>query len=378
MLERLPLDLLPLLKEHVQLLERTLPESIKVKLVYEESDHAAPFAVIADLTSMQQMVMNLAINARDAMPEGGELSIALERIAVKPEELLILLETETDEISVGEWVRIMVSDTGTGISPDNLAHIFEPFFTTKAPGKGSGLGLAQIHGIVGAHGGHIDVETQPGDGTTFTIYLPALPLDSQLSSSASGQEPETVSTGGGETVLVVEDNDAVRKALMFSLKQLNYQVMEASNGQKALEILERQQESGDQVSLVLSDVVMPDMGGIALLENMEQRELTVNVVLSSGHPPRDELDDLRARGSDSLLVGWLSKPPRLEQLAQVVARGLKKGQKIAQPNHRYSGGCQVPGRWSVARELGAGNHELRSPVHRLPQEPSTRSLAVFP
>jgi two-component system cell cycle sensor histidine kinase/response regulator CckA len=165
-LERRPLDLIPLLKEHVKLLKRTLPESIEVRLDYEPDEYATPFTVNADPTRMQQMVTNLALNARDAMPLGGQLCIGLERITVRLKESPLLPEMEP-----GDWVRLTMSDSGTGIPPDVLPHIFEPFFTTRAP-LGSGLGLAQVHGIVGQHGGRIDVDTQVGRGTTFTIYLP--------------------------------------------------------------------------------------------------------------------------------------------------------------------------------------------------------------
>jgi signal transduction histidine kinase len=116
------------------------------------------------------MITNLAVNARDAMPEGGELCIGLERVRIEPFQKTLLPEIET-----GEWIQITISDTGTGIPSDVLPHIFDPFFTTKEPGKGSGLGLAQVHGIVGSHEGHITVNTKLGEGTTFTIYLPVLP-----------------------------------------------------------------------------------------------------------------------------------------------------------------------------------------------------------
>jgi two-component system cell cycle sensor histidine kinase/response regulator CckA len=158
-LERRSLDVLSLLKEHVKLLERTLPEHIRTELNYGQDE----YTVQADPTHVQQMVTNLAVNARDVMPSGGTLRIGLERITVEPRKSPILPEMEA-----GKRIRLTVSDTGTGIPPDVLPHIFEPFFTTKEPGEGSGLGLAQVHGIVGQHGGRIDVETQVGEGTTFS------------------------------------------------------------------------------------------------------------------------------------------------------------------------------------------------------------------
>jgi CheY-like chemotaxis protein len=243
------------------------------------------------------------------MPEGGILRIGLERVKVSSDELLLLPGMEP-----GEWVQVVVSDTGTGIPPDVLPHIFEPFFTTRAP-LGSGLGLAQVHGIVGQHEGLIDVETQVGQGTTFTIYLPALPVSP---SGASLEGLPDLVKGQGETVLVVEDSRSVRRALVESLKMLNYQVLEAANGREALVLLEQH----DEMALVLSDVVMPRMGGIALLHSMRERGLAVRVVMLTGHLlKRKELENLRAQG----MTDWLLKPPSLEQLAQVVDRVLKEG-----------------------------------------------------
>ena len=306
-LERRPIDLFPLLKEQVNLLKRTLPESIKIELVCRPDQ----YTVKADLTRMQQMVTNLALNARDAMPEGGILRIELQRIEVKPGESPLLPEMEA-----GEWVQVTVSDTGTGIRPGVLPHIFNPFFTTKEPGKGSGLGLPQVYGIVGQHGGRIDVETQLDQGTSFTIYLPALSAHPpERFTIVSLEDRPPLAQGRGETILVVEDNASVRKVLAESLKLLNYKVLEAMNGQEALAVLEQHKE---EVVLILSDVVMPEMGGIALLHALRERGLEVGMVMLTGHLLERQLEDLRAQG----MIDWLPKPPKLEQLAEVVARAL--------------------------------------------------------
>jgi PAS domain S-box-containing protein len=305
MLERQPLDLLLLLKEAVKLLERTLPEHITIDLDYGHDE----YTVNADLTSMQQMVTNLAVNARDAMSDGGKLRIGLERIEVRPGESPLLPEMEP-----GDWVQVTVADTGTGIPPNALPHIFEPFFTTKAPGKGSGLGLAQVYGIVGQHRGRIDVETQVDEGTTFTIYLPAL-----LAQPVQPLTPEQqdLLKGHGETVLVVEDNEALRGAMAETMESLNFRVLEAENGAEALTTLEKH---GDEIALVLSDVVMPEMGGIALFHALKQKGVAVPVVLMTGHLMWDELEKLQAEG----LSGYLLKPPSMEQLTQLLARALKE------------------------------------------------------
>jgi signal transduction histidine kinase len=192
MLDLRPLDLTPLLKEQVKLWQRTLPENITIRLDYPTDQSA--ITVRADPTRLQQMFMNLIVNARDAMPEGGRLWLTLAREAVAADA-----PPPLPEMHAGEWVRITVQDSGMGIPPDVLPHIFEPFYTTKSPGKGTGLGLAQVYGIVGQHEGAIDVTSKVGEGTAFTIYLPALPL-SQDDMALVGASPMIL--GKGETVLM--------------------------------------------------------------------------------------------------------------------------------------------------------------------------------
>ena len=303
-LERRPMDLTSFLKEAVKLLERIVPESIKIRLTYGADE----YTVHADPTRLQQAIMNLALNARDTMPEGGELRIELERVQVKSHK-----EPPLPEMAAGEWVQIRVTDTGNGIPPNVLPHIFEPFFTTKEVGQGTGLGLAQVYGIVKQHGGHIDVSTEVGAGSTFTLYLPALLASPP---EVAVLETPTYVQGQGETVLVVEDNAALREALTDTLEVLNYQVLKAADGREALNILEQRAE---EVALVLSDLVMPEMGGQALFHAMRQRGLTLPVVMLSGHPMEHELEELQAQG----LAGWMLKPPDLEQLSQLLARALR-------------------------------------------------------
>jgi len=306
-LERRPVDLLPLLKEQVKLLERTLPEHVEIELQYEQDE----YTVRADPTRMQQMLTNLAVNARDAMPRGGLLRIGVRRLLFEQDQLPLPREMEP-----GEWIRLTVTDTGAGIPPDVLPYIFEPFFTTKQPGEGSGLGLAQVHGIVGQHGGCIDVDTEVDEGTTFSVYLPALEVRSAEPPLA---DVSAAPQGRGEVVLVVEDDAALRAALVASLERLNYRPLEAANGKEALAILEERAEVADrctsaQIALVLSDVVMPGMGGIALLHALRKKDWRTPVILLTGHAMDEELEELRALG----LSAWLNKPPDLDQLARAV------------------------------------------------------------
>jgi len=194
---------------------------------------------------------------------------------------------------------------------------FEPFFTTKSPAEGTGLGLAQVHGIVMQHEGHIDIHSQVGRGTTFVIYLPALQI--YQPELPAMNLPDLVG-GRGETILVVEDSEPTRQALVASLEELNYGTLEAVNGREALDILEQR---GDEIGLVLSDVVMPGMGGIALLRSMKAQGYRIGVVLLTGHPLERELEDLQFQEPDSPLIGWLLKPAGLEQLADIVAQGIE-------------------------------------------------------
>jgi two-component system, cell cycle sensor histidine kinase and response regulator CckA len=303
-LERQPMDLLPFLKEQVKMLERTLPENIKISLEAEPDQ----YIVEADPTRMQQAIMNLAVNARDAMPDGGNLKIHAHAI-----------KGETDfhcvtcgQVTEGEWICIAVQDSGGGILPKDLPYIFEPFYTTKEPGKGTGLGLAQVYGIAKSHDGHVNVSSTYEVGSSFAIYLPAIPSQRP---KFPNTEPFMLIRGAGETLLVVEDEMATRQALKDGLTLINYHVIAAMNGVQALSYLE---EHPQEVRLVLSDVVMPEMGGIELLRAVRAHGLQIPVILMTGHPLQEEISGLQDLG----LTAWMQKPPRLKQLSQIIAQAL--------------------------------------------------------
>jgi CheY-like chemotaxis protein len=263
--------------------------------------------------------MNLATTARDAMPTGGEQHISLKHHHLD-EHAHPTSQNLPPELTPGDWIQVTLTDTGGGIPENILPHLFEPFYTTKAPGQGTGLGLSQVYGIIRQHEGYIDVHTEPDKGTIFYLYLPA------LIAPASESPPlpmEHLLAGQGQVILIVEDNPATRQALVQSLQLLNYRTREAANGREALQILSQQepnQAAADQVALVLSDVVMPEMGGLALFQTLKERGLRMKVILLTGHPMGKELESLEAQG----LSGWLLKPPDIDGLAQAIARALKK------------------------------------------------------
>lgn len=302
-MERSAVDLLPFTKELVHLWERTLPENIQIRLSYDSPE----YIVDGDPTRLQQALMNLAINARDVMPQGGVLRLSLARVNVSagaPPPL--------PELTPGAWLRLTVSDTGPGIPAAVLPHIFEPFFTTKEHSKGTGLGLAQAYGIVAQHDGCITVESRPGQGAAFIIYLPLVVTLAAPAADSAAQEPLI---GGHETILLVEDEATAREVMSDTLEALGYNVLEAANGQDALEIFTR---DPTQIALVLTDLVMPRMGGVELLQAVRAVRPGIKVIAMTGYPVEGEGQSLLALG----MVAWLQKPFDYEALAATLHRAL--------------------------------------------------------
>ena len=297
------LDLNQSIDGMTKMLRRLLGEDIQMQFKYAEQ----PLFIHADPGMMDQVLMNLAVNSRDAMPKGGVLVI--ETSAVDFDESV---RAQSAQACAGSFVCLSVSDSGSGIAPENLPKIFEPFFTTKEAGKGTGLGLATVFSIVQQHHGWANVYSDAGHGTTFRIYLPRLAKMPQQDS----KQLELTTTGGGEMILVVEDDASLRGAAQKTLSQYGYHVIAVVNGIEALEVWKKNR---DKIHLLLTDVVLPGgMSGKDLAEQLLQENPKLKVIYTSGHSA-----EVAAKGfALEEGVNFLGKPFQTCKLAQAVRRTL--------------------------------------------------------
>ena len=262
-----------------------------------------------DQVQLEQVIINLAVNARDAMKDGGTLTIATSNADID-----LPVRRGADVMPPGRYVCVSVSDTGTGISREDMERIFDPFFTTKEVGAGTGLGLSTVYGIVRQTGGFVQVESRLGSGTEFSIYLPYYEqseqeMEEMAASQAAAEAPGPAKDlSGVGTVLLVEDEDAVRLFGARALRNKGYQVLEAKNGKSALEIM---RDEDDPIDLIISDVVMPELDGPALVKAVRERHPDMKVIFISGYA-EDEFRESIERESD---IHFLPKPFSLEQLA---------------------------------------------------------------
>ncbi len=298
-----PVDLQAFIQEQAEILKRTIPENIQLRVEVEPGQ----YAVAADVTRLQQILINLVVNARDAMPTGGDLYIALSRLTIGPAET-----PPVAEMAAGEWVCLTVADSGTGMTSEVQDHLFEPFFTTKPEGQGTGLGLAQVYGLVRQHGGQIDVESELNQGTTFRVYLP-LHLAQENETEAPADTPVDL-RGQGEVILIVEDNEAIRELSVSLLVTLGYRVLTAIDGEEALDVY----AAAEEVDLVLTDLVMPKMGGRELMHRLRQRAPQLKALAMSGYAVGIEPDQLRQEG----IVNTISKPFEADELARAIRMAL--------------------------------------------------------
>jgi two-component system cell cycle sensor histidine kinase/response regulator CckA len=297
------LDLSESITNTAKMLKRTLGENIQMQLKLASQ----PMFIHADSGMMDQVLLNLAVNARDAMPNGGQLII--ETSGVEFDEFAASQSAQT---RVGSFVRLSVSDSGCGIPPENLTKIFEPFFTTKDVGKGTGLGLATVFGIVQQHQGWINVYSEVNHGTTFRVYLPRLAKNGSKSSQAT----PTAMRGGNETILLVEDDPSLRASVRKALSQLGYRILETPTGVKALEVWK---ENRNEILLLLTDLVMPDgMTGKDLAQRILQENPKLKVIYMSGYSAEVVGKDFPLKEG----VNFLTKPFQAHKLAQTIRESL--------------------------------------------------------
>lgn len=299
--------------EHVPTLKVTVSEKIDLK-IHSERDL---WYVRADASQVFNIVLNLVRNAKDAMPNGGKLTIRTRNVTERESQKM----SGVVGFTPGEYVMIEVADTGTGMSPEVMAKIFEPFFTTKGVGKGTGLGLASVYGIVKQSGGFIQPDSEIGKGTTFKVFLPRhVQSDEEIEAAAPKaaalRNATAMDLTGTGRVLLVEDEVEVRQFAVRALKRQGYQVLEAADGVEALQVMEANQGT---VDIVVSDVVMPEMDGPTLFKELRSRNPSIKVIFVSGYPNEAFRESL---GSDDF--AFLPKPFSLPQLAQKVKEELAK------------------------------------------------------
>ncbi len=296
-----PVDINATTQGMVKMLSPLIGEDITVSTVLEPDLRSA----MADEGSIQQVLMNLAVNARDAMPQGGSLTIRTRNVTLDDTS-----DTDHPDARTGDFVCISVEDSGGGMAPDTMGRIFEPFFSTKGPGKGTGLGLSVVYGIVRQYGGWIHTLSTPRIGTTFEVYIPIASTE-PASAHAPQEEAQSEQSGSGERILVVEDEESVRDLATTILRKNGYEVFEAANVADAIAVFNREDGNFD---LVFSDVVLPDRSGVQLADELSQRAPGLRMLMSSGHAShRSQWETIKDKG-----LPFLQKPYSLADLLKMV------------------------------------------------------------
>ena len=294
--ERLLINPKHLIMEMERIARETFSRSIEVRSILPKE----PCILLGDATQIQQVLMNLCVNARDAMPRGGLLAISLEKVELDEAGAGIHIKAKP-----GPYVVISVSDTGTGIPPELMDKIFDPFFTTKPVGQGTGLGLATTLGIAEKHGGFIHVESEADKGTTFKVYFPAAP--SEREEIARGWGQAVLSQGNGELILIVDDEPAVRRLAETVLARNGYRSLLAADGREGLALYEKNRE---EIKLIVSDLMMPQMDGPAMVRALRQQHSTVKTIMITGLGEENRISEAKGAGVDAIL----NKPFTAEQL----------------------------------------------------------------
>ncbi|RLB18080.1 MAG: hypothetical protein DRG82_04880 [Deltaproteobacteria bacterium] len=296
-----PVDLNHEVEQVEKILKRTIPKMIDIELNLEKNLEA----ISADPSQLEQIIMNLGVNARDAMPEGGKLLLETENVILDEEFCKDHLGARP-----GKYALLRISDTGIGMNRRTLEHIFDPFFTTKEVGKGTGLGLAMVYGIVKSHEGYIMCASEPGDGTTFKIYFPVMEgIPARFETEAKNNE--ATSERGSETILLVDDEEILRDIGRDILETFGYTVLLAPDGESALELYKERRK---HISLVILDLIMPGMGGKQCLEKLLKINPDTKVVIASGYSIDGHAKDALKAGAKA----FVSKPYELNKMLQAV------------------------------------------------------------
>jgi two-component system cell cycle sensor histidine kinase/response regulator CckA len=303
-----PVDLNQVVRQVQELIKRAIPKMIDIELHLQEQGLKV---INADPAQMEQILMNLSVNARDAMPDGGKLVIETGNTILEEE----FCKTHLGAVP-GEYVLLTVSDTGQGMDKQTLEHIFEPFYTTKEIGRGTGLGLSMVYGIVKSHGGYIICDSNQGKGTTFRIYCPAIEAGS--TEEEAEREVEGEISGGNKTILLVDDEGSLRDLGKKMLETFGYTVLLADTGESAIEIYREMRKS---ISLVILDLIMPGMGGTKCLEELHSIDSEVKVVIASGY----SVNASTRETLDAVAKGFISKPYELRQMLKMVREVLDQG-----------------------------------------------------
>jgi CheY-like chemotaxis protein len=299
-----PVKLNAVIKGVEKIVRGLVDESIKVECV--PADPA--LTIMADAPHVEQALINLVTNARDSMPQGGTLRVSGAEVVMDAK--FIKYNGFGKE---GAFGVLSVSDTGMGMDEATKQRIFEPFYTTKAPGMGTGLGLSTVYGVVKQHGGYIDVRSEPGSGSTFSIYLPQV----KLMESSEAAAPATPLSGGTETVLLAEDDNAVRKITKDVLEKFGYKVLEAEDGERAVNVF---MENKDEIDLLLFDIAMPKKTGREAYDEIARVRPGVKALFTSGHVT--EVVDREVVGAG---LEFISKPASPRQIIRKVREVLDKG-----------------------------------------------------
>ena len=297
-----PTDLNNLLEKSSEMFNRT-----KREIPIHKKFHPDLWPVEVDRGQIEQVLLNIFVNAWQAMPDGGKLFLETENIVLAKDDY-----RKPYALRPGKYVRISVTDTGIGMDKAIRDRVFEPFFTTKEVGRGTGLGLASAYGIIKNHNGTIDVESQKGRGTTFRIYLPGTTKE-----VGTDQEAKGPTLRGKETILLVDDEDMVADIGRRMLEKLGYSVLLAESGKKALTVYEAQ---GDHIDLVILDMIMPNMGGSEAFDQLKARNPDVRVLLSSGYSLNGQASLIMKRGCN----GFIQKPFNLEKISKKIREILDK------------------------------------------------------